>query len=173
MALIRPATAADGPAIDAVHRHAFPTDAEARLVALLIARGKDAVSLVAEERGQVAGHILFSPATMKWPNHPTCPGLGLAPLAVLPRFQRQGIGSALMRAGLAEYRQHGGFVVVIGHPAYYPRFGFVPASRYGMTCDFGSGDAFQVIVDHEVRLPFGGAAVRYADEFYELFAPPA
>ena len=109
---VRPATAEDLAAIDAIHRAAFPTDLEARLVALLIARGKAAITLVAELDGQIAGHILFSPATWEGeaPAEPrlsgsfALPGLGLAPLAVLPAFQNQGIGSALVRAGLVECR---------------------------------------------------------------------
>ena len=172
MFTIRPAQPGDASAIDAVHRQAFPTDAEARLVGLLIGRGKDRVSLVAEMEGQVVGHLLFSPATIEWSERPAVKGLGLAPLAVLPHWQRRGVGSALMRAGMEACRLLDvSFVVLVGHPEYYPRFGFVPAGRYGLTCDFGSGDAFQIAVPGDASLASGGA-VRYAPEFYELFAPP-
>jgi putative acetyltransferase len=163
-------------AIEAVHRQAFDGDAEARLVALLAERGKAAVSLVAEVAGQVAGHIVLSLATIRWPTRPEVrpvEGLGLAPLAVLPAFQRQGIGSALTRAGLDAARASGAeFVVLIGHPDYYPRFGFVPAGPFGLTCAFGEGPAFQILWLGEYPGAAGGV-VRYADEFYELFAPPA
>ena len=172
----RPAVPADNLAIERVHRQAFGGDLEARLVALLAKRGKDLISLVAERSGQVVGHILFSPATIQWPDKPERPafhGLGLAPVAVLPELQRQGVGSALITAGLAACRQHGAsFVVLIGHPDYYPRFGFVPAGQFGLTCDFGEDPAFQVLLFRECPdLP--GGIVRYADEFYELFPPPA
>jgi putative acetyltransferase len=169
----RSARPGDEAAIEAVHRRAFPTDAEARLVALLVERGKAVVSLVAEMDGQVAGHILFSPATIDAPGQTPVVGLGLAPVAVLPEFQNRGIGTALVEKGLESARElHVPFVVLIGHPAFYPRFGFRPAGSFGLTCDFGSGDAFQVIDLLEGSLPAAGGVVRYADEFYELFGPP-
>lgn len=174
MISIRAAGPADAGGIETVHRQAFPTDAEPRLVALLTERGKGIISLVAEKDGMIVGHILFSPVTIERPDHSPTKGLGLAPLAVLPEFQRRAIGSELMRAGLAVCREQGiPFVALVGHPAYYPRFGFVPASRFGLTCDFGSGDSFQILVWREGGLPPGGGDLRYATEFYELFDPPA
>jgi putative acetyltransferase len=173
MFTIRPAQPSDASGIDAVHQQAFPSDAEARLVALLIGRGKGCVSLVAEADGQVVGHLLFSPATIESADRPAIEGLGLAPLAVVPTWQRRGVGSTLMGAGMAACRRLGvPFVVLVGHSEYYPRFGFVPAGSYGLTCDFGSGDSFQIAVLGDVPIESGGA-VRYAPEFYELFAPPA
>jgi len=172
MTNIRPASPVDTKAIAEVHLHAFPTDAEARLVALLQERGKPTISLVAEEAGRIVGHILFSPATIGRTGQPTILGLGLAPLAVLPEFQRRGIGSALTVAGLVECRHLAAdFIALIGHPAYYPRFGFEPAGPLGLTCDFGSGDAFQIIVENKGLLSLADGVVRYADEFYELFLP--
>jgi putative acetyltransferase len=172
MFTIRPAQPGDASGIDAVHRQAFPTDAEARLVALLIGRGKDRVSLVAEVQSQVVGHLLFSPATIVRGERPEIEGLGLAPLAVVPPWQRRGVGSALMKAGMEACRRLVvPFVVLVGHPEYYPRFGFVPAGNYGLTCDFGSGDSFQIAVLIDGAIEAGD--VRYASEFYELFAPPA
>jgi putative acetyltransferase len=168
---IRPARPHDELAIQAVHRRAFPTDAEARLVALLVERGKAAVSLVAELDAQVAGHILFSPATIETPGHPLSIGLGLAPVAVLPELQNRGIGTALVETGLDAARQlQAPFVVLIGHPAFYSRFGFMPAGSFNLTCDFGAGDAFQIIDLIEGSLHEAGGVVRYAAEFYELFA---
>ena len=207
-ALIRPAASADLAAIDAVHRAAFPTDLEARLVALLIERGKATISLVAEQGGQVVGHVLFSPATHSRPHAPreefvsrsettTLTGLGLAPVAILPAFQNQGLGSALIRAGLAECRLRakvgppcrGGpelptdtaladpgparqsgptWVVVLGHPTYYPRFGFAPASRWTLTCDYGDTDAFQFLPLTAAADALRGGHIRYAPEFGEL-----
>jgi putative acetyltransferase len=154
--------------VEAVHRGAFPTDVEARLVKLLAVRGKATVSMAAVITGQIVGHILFSPATCE-SSESVATGLGLAPLAVLPEFQRRGIGGELVRAGLKEcQRRLTPWVVVLGDPAYYGRFGFVPASRYGLTGEFGGGDAFQVIVFDENRRPARGGNVRYAAEFGEL-----
>lgn len=174
---VRAAAASDASAIDAVHRAAFETDGEARLVALLIERGKATVSLVAEVDGAVAGHILFSPATVapagpagaEAPQDTALPGLGLAPVAVLPRFQNQGLGSALIRAGLAECRRLGiPWVVVLGHETYYPRFGFTPASRWNLTCDYGSSDAFQFLPLTAAAAAITGGHIRYAPEFREM-----
>jgi putative acetyltransferase len=172
MTIIRSAKREDAKAIAEVHLRAFPTDAEARLVALLHKRGKATISLVAEEAGRILGHVLFSPAMIERAGRPTISGLGLAPVAVLPEFQRRGIGSGLMTAGLEDCRRRGtDFVVLIGHPDYYPRFGFEPAGPLGLTCEFGSGDAFQIIVENKGLLPRADGVVRYADEFYELFPP--
>ena len=89
---------------------------------------------------RVVGHLFFTPVTIESPDH-TWPGLGLAPLAVLPEYQRRGIGSALMDAGLEECRRLGyERVIVLGHPDYYPRFGFERASRYGVHFEFEAPD---------------------------------
>lgn len=174
--MIRATCDEDLKAIEQVHLQAFPTDAEARLIGLIVQRRDAALSLVAEDAGRIVGHVLLSPVTIHWPHQPDhtpIRGLGLAPLAVVPEFQRQGIGSALTRAGLAGAQASGaGFVVLVGHPDYYPRFGFVPAGQFGLTCDFGDGPAFQILFFDEYGKAPGGV-VRYADEFYELFAPPA
>lgn len=130
---IRPARAADLPALAALHTAAFGGDAEARLVASLHAECDERVSLVAERDGDVAGHILFSPATLE----PAAAVrlAGLAPMAVVPDLQRSGIGTALAEAGIAACRARGiDALVVLGHADYYPRFGFRPASRFGLAC---------------------------------------
>jgi putative acetyltransferase len=169
---IRPSLHSDLPAIEAVHRAAFPTDVEARLVRLLVERGQDIVSLVAVEGSQIVGHVLFSPATIEADGRVVATGLGLAPVAVLPAYQNRGLGSALIRAGLDARRQLATpFVVVLGNPAYYGRFGFVPASRHGLTGEFGGDEAFQVQwLGEEATIPSSGF-VRYAQEFGEVFDP--
>jgi putative acetyltransferase len=132
---IRAEEEADRAAVHAVNAAAFPTPAEADLVDALRAAGAARVSLVAEEDGAVVGHILFSPVTL--PGHPGLALLGLAPMAVAPERQRQGIGSALVEAGLARCRELGcDAVVVLGHPEFYPRFGFVPSVRCGIGCEY-------------------------------------
>lgn len=114
---------------------AFGREAEADLVEALRRATRPLISLVAEEDAAIAGHVLFSPVALS-----SDPGLriaGLAPMAVRPKFQRQGIGSALVRAGLDACRSAGfAAVVVLGHSAFYPRFGFVPASRFGIASTY-------------------------------------
>ena len=165
---IRGERPADAASIREVHCAAFPTDAEARLVERLRNRRKAIISLVAEVESDVVGHILFSPVTV--PERPDgCGGLGLAPVAVLPDYQRRGVGMALIRAGLASCRAQGhGFVVLLGHPEYYPRFGFERASTHGISNEYGADEAFMVLALKEGALPPRGSLVRYAPEFGEL-----
>lgn len=165
--VIRAELSADATAVHAVHCAAFPTDAEARLVDLLRSNDHAVASLVAEVESQVVGHVMFSPVTL---SGKSCGGLGLAPLAVLPSHQRRGIGGQLVRAGLDACRNLGcRFVVLLGHPDYYPRFGFVPASRFGLTNEYGADEAFQVIELAPAGIPSGGGLVQYGPEF-ALFA---
>jgi putative acetyltransferase len=136
---IRPERAADLDAIATVNRAAFETSAEANLVDALREQAEGIVSLVAEEHGAIVGHILFSPVTLS--GHNDVKMMGLAPMAVLPAMQRRRIGSALVRAGLERCKELGYVaVVVLGHPDYYPRFGFVPASRFGIGCEYDVPD---------------------------------
>lgn len=131
---IRAETRADSAEIALVLERAFTGRAEARLVEELREAGGLSISLVAEVDGSIVGHIAFSPVSLS-PEQPAISGLGLAPMAVLPEFQRRGIGSALIRAGLDSCRQFGhDFVVVLGHPEYYPRFGFIPGPPRGIRC---------------------------------------
>jgi putative acetyltransferase len=111
---------------------AFPTAAEADLVDGLRGRTQPQIALVAEQRGRVVGHVLFTPVEILPASGPLHV-LGLAPLAVAPQLQRRGVGAALVGAGVAACRVAGArAVVVLGHPAYYPRFGFRPAWDLGL-----------------------------------------
>jgi putative acetyltransferase len=167
MIVIRPENADDADAVRAVHRAGFPTDAEARLVDRLRANGQARVSLVAEMDGGVVGHILFTPVSLAAPAG-CSPGLGLAPLAVLPGRQRCGVGSVLVREGLTACRQtECAFVVVLGHPAYYPRFGFRRASEVGLANEYGADAAFMVLELQPGSLPAAGGLVQYGPEFAE------
>ncbi len=94
--------------------------------------------------------------------------LGLAPMAVLSRYQRRGIGSGLVEQGLKLLREQGcPFVIVLGHPEYYPRFGFIPASQRKITCQWNGvpREAFMVLVLDEDAMPKAGGEARYMEEF--------
>lgn len=160
---IQAETAANKEAVRQVHVNAFPTAAEADLVDRLRDNRNLRVSLVAEYKEQVVGHIAFSPVRDE---SGAGMGLGLAPVAVLSSHQRKAIGSRLIEAGLDACRESGAdYIVVLGDPAYYGRFGFVPANRFGLTCEYTDGDAFQVIELRDGALNNVTGLIRYADEF--------
>jgi putative acetyltransferase len=118
-----------------VNLTAFETSTEANLVDVLREQAEPIVSLVADDGGAIVGHILFAPVTLM--AHPDLRIAGLAPMAVVPAKQRQGIGFALIHEGLERCGQLGfGAVIVLGHAEYYPRFGFTPASRFGLRCEY-------------------------------------
>ncbi len=123
------------------------------------------LSLVAEGNGIVVGHILFSPVSLS--DRPGLNMMGLAPMAVTPERQRQGIGSVLVRHGLDRCRELGvGAVVVLGHPGFYPRFGFVPAAQFGIDCEYKvSREAFLVVELQPGYLRDISGTVRYHAAF--------
>jgi putative acetyltransferase len=166
MLCIRGEQPEDITAIHEVHELAFGRPDEADLVDTLRARGKATLSLVAVEDSRIVGHILFSPVAIDSGDR-TFPAVGLAPMAVLPGRQRHGIGGRLVKAGLVECRNAGyDCVVVLGHPTYYPRFGFVPASRYGVKSEYQVADeAFMVLAWPEGVLKGRSGAARYQPEF--------
>jgi putative acetyltransferase len=163
--MIRPELPADQAGIHTVHLLAFHGEGEARLVELLRANEKCVISLVAVENAAVLGHILFSPVSLAdKPNAPA--GLGLAPLAVVPRRQGQGIGSRLVQDGVRQARELGyAYLVVLGDPNYYSRFGFLPASRFAIDNEYEAGDAFMALELQPGALAGHGGLCQYAPEF--------
>lgn len=163
--LIRPETIADYEAIAYVEERACGLN-EANLVQALRSRHKVILSLVAVDYEQVVGHILFSPVVIETPEG-AIDAVGLGPLGVLPQFQRQGIGSALVRHGLeALKRKNYAAVVVLGHPVFYLRFGFAPSVAYGIKSQYNvPDDVFMVAELVPGALNGKSGTVVYAPEF--------
>jgi putative acetyltransferase len=159
---IRAEQPGDVAVIREVNRLAFGQDDEGRIVDALRANGAVTLSLVAVDNDIVVGHIMFSPLSVG-----DMVGAGLGPMAVTPSHQRQGVGSHLVQAGIERLRGTGcPFIVVIGHPGFYPRFGFQPAATYGLTCEWDvPAEAFMVnILDADVTSRLRGLA-QYRAEF--------
>jgi putative acetyltransferase len=157
----------DEPGIREVNEQAFGEPLEAHLVDLL--RGTPVyLSLVATIDDRVVGHILFTPVTIDPPVASRI--AGLAPMAVRPGHQRSGIGGQLIRAGLEACRRSGyAAVVVLGHPEYYPRFGFAPAHTFRLTCEFPSPpEAFMAMELEGGALSRVHGLVRYQPQFAEV-----
>jgi putative acetyltransferase len=140
---------------------AFSTDAESKLVDALRENGKALISLIAVCGEDVVGHILFSPITTTPPGETK--GIGLAPVAVLPAVQSQGIGSQLILSGLQRCKKlQFDYCVVLGSPKYYHRFGFETASEYGLENEYGADEEFMVIYLTDKN---AAGRVQYAPEF--------
>jgi putative acetyltransferase len=162
---VRPETGADVAAIRSVNEAAFESPAEADIVEALRARRVELVSLVAEVKGSIVGHILFSPVSPAADSRLKLVGLG--PMAVLPRHQRRGVGSQLVREGLSHCKRLGAHaVVVVGHPRFYPRFGFAPASRYGLRCTYDVPDDVFMALELEPGTLAGASGLILYDEAF-------
>jgi len=158
----------DIQAIREVNIRAFGQTQEADVVDKLRQNCNNLLSLVAVMQNQVVGHILFSPVTLE-SGERTTEGMGLAPMAVLPEHQRQGIGSELIRAGIAGLkRRRWPFVIVLGHAEYYPRFGFESASRYEIRSEWEvPNDAFMILVLNKSKMQGMSGLAKYRPEFAE------
>tara|TARA_R110002095_G_scaffold40574_5_gene37432 strand:- start:3652 stop:4170 length:519 start_codon:yes stop_codon:yes gene_type:complete len=165
---LRQETVTDARAITQIHERAFGQSAEADLVDRLRRTCPDQISLVAVAGDQLIGHILFTPATIEYTDESKLSGMGLAPLAVLPEFQRKGAGSALIQAGLDQIRElKQPYVIVLGHPDYYSRFGFEPAYRYQISCEFAgeNREAFMIHLLNYQGIQAKEGIARYHSEF--------
>ena len=155
----------DREAIHCLNLATFDSGPEAVLVDRLRTSCQEYLAFVAVENGEVVGHILFTPVTI---DSTTVVGMGLAPMTVSPPHQRKGIGSRLVNHGLEFLRKTNcPFVIVLGHPEYYPRFGFEIASKYKLRSQWEGvpDEAFMVVVFNGEALPKQGGIARYRDEF--------
>lgn len=164
---IRTETPADREGVRTVNLAAFKKPVEADLIDRLRISSPDFKSLVAISARKVVGHILFTPATLESGQTPVI-GMALGPMSVLPDFQRKGIGSTLVQLGMALIRQRScPFVAVLGHPQFYPRFGFVPSVVYGIECPWPEipQEVFMVALVDERLMAGRKGVVRYRPEF--------
>lgn len=166
-ATIRNEQSSEAETIRKVICAAFPTPAEADLVEALRLNGNLSVSLVATENSEVLGHIGFSPVSIQdCDSANSIVGVGLAPIAVIPSRQKRGIGGQLIGAGLIACRgSQIDYVVVLGEPEYYQRFGFATASVFGLRNEFGVDAEFMVIELAEHCLTAVSGTVQFSSEF--------
>ena len=166
MLTIRPELPKDFSIVFEIHKRAFGRPEEAQLVETLRRVANPQISLVAVRDVQVVGHIFFSPVTIEG-QRSSMQALGLAPMAVAPELQNQGIGSLLVNEGLnVARRMEQNVIVVLGHSDYYPRFGFAIASRKGLRCEFPAPDeAFMVAELIPGALCGVSGLVKYLPEF--------
>ncbi len=169
MITIRLETESDIEFIREINELAFGQPDEAELVDKLRQSCNNILSLIAELENKIVGHILFSPVAIDSTNG-AIKGMGLGPMATLPEYQHQGIGAGLINTGLGTLTKNGcPFVVVLGHPTYYPRFGFEPASNFGIGCEWEIPDeVFMIhVFDKKLLTNIKGTAL-YREEFNEL-----
>lgn len=161
---IRPEHPEDAMAIRELNLRAFGQAQEGAIVDALRADGAARLSLVAVDAGRVVGHIQYSPVRIG-----LIDGCALGPMAVDPECQRQGIGTTLVDAGNGRLRRNGcPFVVVVGHPEFYPRLGFRPARPLGITCEWDvPDDVFMILVLDETRMSGVTGRAEYRREFRE------
>jgi len=166
---IRPEAQEDCSVIRRINRKAFHTDAEANLVDALRQSNVPIIALVAECHDIPVGHILFSEVKLDG----QCQEIricGLAPMAVLPEYQRQGIGSQLVTEGMKACRQAGySAVVVLGHRQFYPRFGFEPSVNFKIKSEFDVPDeVFMIRELSEDALTNCSGTIRYHAAFKQF-----
>jgi putative acetyltransferase len=165
MIAIRPEIPGDEAAIARVTRAAFGGEDEVKLISRLRAEGLTIASLVAVDDGAVCGHILMSRLEVRTESNRALRAAALAPMAVLPSLQRRGIGSLLVTAATAACRDAGlHLIVVLGHPDFYPRFGYSPTLARRLKAPF-SGTAFMARALKPGILAEETATVRYPEAF--------
>jgi putative acetyltransferase len=166
--LIRAETSGDYATVYEINAAAFETTAEANLVEVLRKEAHPIISLVAEEAGKIIGHIMFSPVTLSGHEHLHIMGLG--PMAVLQEVQGKGIGSALVKLGLEECGALGyGAVIVLGHPWFYPKFGFQPSTQFSIRSEYAvSEDVFMAMELEGGILKGASGVIHYHTAFNDV-----
>jgi len=149
-----------------VNAEAFESEAEANLVNALRDSGISFISLVAEENKEIVGHILFTPVELI-SDDSGLKLMGLAPMAVLPKLQKKGIGSQLVKTGKENCSAQGyDAIVVLGHAEYYPKFGFVPSVKYGIKSEYDvPEESFMVLELNESSLRNKKGIIKYHAAF--------
>ena len=168
---VRPETPDDVRAIDVVHISAFGGEAEAQLVSALRASSSynRELSLVAELGGRIVGHILLTRVPLRKGGQEKHV-LALGPMSVVPSQSHRGIGSELIQAGIRLAREKGyGSIVVLGHPEYYSRFGFVQAKDRHVTCNLPAPAEALTVLEVEPGNLAGGGHVEYPEPFVALY----
>ncbi|MCG8514774.1 MAG: N-acetyltransferase [Halanaerobiales bacterium] len=159
----------DYQAVRDVNNQAFNQPQEGMIIEKIRESGVEILSLVAIIDNKIVGHIFFSPVRME-EQATLKDGMGLAPMAVLPDYQQQGIGSKLIKEGIQRLKLKSvPYIIVLGHKDYYPKFGFETASKYGLKCQWDGvpDEAFMVmILDDKMKPKIHGVA-KYRDEFDE------
>jgi putative acetyltransferase len=167
MMVIREERREDWEGVYVVNEAAFGRPDEAALVERLREGNGVVLSLVGVVDGRIIAHVLFSPVVLEMEGGKTAEGVGLGPVAVLPEFQGQGLGSRLIRAGIEQCRAAGqGFMMVLGHSDYYPRFGFRPSVEFGIRSQWDVPDeVFMVMELKEGALYNKPGLIKYRSEF--------
>jgi putative acetyltransferase len=153
----------DVAAIRDLNRRAFGQDQESNIVDALRSNGATVLSLLATLNSRVVGHIMYSSLSIGG----EITGAALGPMAVLPEYQRQSIGSKLVEAGNLKLKDAGyPFIIVVGHANYYSRFGFRPASAYGIRCEWEvPDDVFMLLVLDDAKMQGVSGLAKYRHEF--------
>jgi putative acetyltransferase len=160
---IREEGAGDVAAVRDLNKRAFGQEQEANIVDALRLNGAVRLSLVAIADEQLVGHIMYSPITIGG----KVTGAALGPMAVLPEYQRRGIGSELVKRGNERLKKDTcPFIIVLGHAEYYPRFGFEPASAHDVRCEWGvPANVFMLRVLDEAKMRGVSGLAKYRHEF--------
>jgi putative acetyltransferase len=153
----------DVTAVREVNRRAFGQEQERNIIDALRTNRGALLSLVATVNGRVVGHIIYSPLSVG----ENVNGVALGPMAVVPEYQRHGIGTKLIETGNRKIKDAGyPFIIVVGHAEYYPRFGFRPAREYGIKCEWDVPDeVFMLQVLNEAKMPGASGLANYRHEF--------
>ena len=168
MLIIREESPKDINGIYEINKQAFEDESEAKIVNALREADELSLSLVAQINNQIVGHIAFSEVKID-SGAESYDAIGLAPMAILPEYQRRGYGSELVEKGLKILSERGHeIVVVLGHPEYYPKFGFITTDKYGIHCEFECpAEAFMIKELKQNSLKGIGGTVKFNPKFSE------